>query len=147
MKAYINNIDWADEGDVFFYSIIKEQDLKDLRKLVELCQEFDLFPIEMYWGSNEYLNFTKKDIFNFIDEAVDISKEELKIFRKFNVSGFDIYEKIANTIECLFYNDECDFTEQELDTVKELYIKFFGLKNWEDMIEFRSKIKDEEEYI
>lgn len=144
MKAYINNIDWADEGDVFFYSIIKEQDLKDLRKLVELCKEFDLFPMEMYWGSNEYLVFNKKDIFNFIDGAVDISKEELKTFRKFDVSGFDIYERIADKIECLFYDDECDFTEQELDTVKDSYINFFGLKNWEEMIEFRSKIENEE---
>lgn len=145
MKAYINNIDWADEGDVFFYSIIKEQDLKDLRKLVELCQRFDLFPMEIYWGSNEYFSFTKKDIFNFIDGAVDISKEELKTFRKFDVSGFDIYGRIADQIEYLFYDDECCFTEQELNTVKELYIKFFGLKNWERMIEFRSKIENEDD--
>ena len=128
MKAYINNIDWADEGDVFFYSIIKEQDLKDLRKLVELCKEFDLFPMEMYWGSNEYFVFTKKDIFNFIDGAVDISKEELKTFRKFDVSGFDIYGRIADQIEYLFYDDECNFTEQELDIVKESYINFFWIE-------------------
>lgn len=145
MKAYINNVDWGDEGDVFFYSIIKEQDLKDLRKLVELCQEFYLFPMVMYWGSNEYFSFTKKDIFNFIDGAVDISKEELKTFRKFDVSGFDIYGRIIDSIESLFYDDECCFTEQELDTVKDSYINFFGLKNWEKMIEFRSKIENEED--
>ena len=36
MKIYIGNIDWADEGDVFFYSIISEEHFNSLYNLFNI---------------------------------------------------------------------------------------------------------------
>ena len=43
----------------------------------------------MYWGSNEYFNFEADDLLGFINEAEDISEEELAVFNKFKISGFE----------------------------------------------------------
>ena len=105
MKAYISNLDWADEGDVFFCSIESEERLKKLRDLIDLYVELDLLPpsTEIYWGTNEFFDFTPEDLKQFIDDAKDISAEECAVLEKFNVSGFDIYGRIEDELsyECL----------------------------------------------
>lgn len=54
MKAYIGNVDWADEGDVFFFSVESEENLKAMKNLIETLVKLDLFfPIEIYWGGGQ----------------------------------------------------------------------------------------------
>lgn len=103
MKAYIGNIDWADEGDVFFFSVESEENLKAMKDLIDILVE--LYSTEMYWGTNEYFDFLE-----FINEAKDITEEELATLNKFKISGFDIFERI-----------------------KPLYIKLYDQKSWEDI--------------
>ncbi len=38
MKAYIDNVDWADEGNVFFYSIESEENLQLMKKLIKVYE-------------------------------------------------------------------------------------------------------------
>lgn len=98
MKVYIGNVDWADEGDIFFFSVESEENLKAMKDLIDILVELDLFySSEMYWGTNEYFDFGADDFLEFINEARDISKEELATLNKFKISGFDIYDRMIET--------------------------------------------------
>lgn len=137
MKAYIGNLDWADEGDVFFCSIESEERLKKLRDLIDLYVELNLFPssIEIYWGTNEFFDFTPEDLKQFIDDAKDISAEEYAVLKKFNVSGFDIYDRIEDELaygRLLFYKGSNEhITEDDMKKIKNPYIELFSEENWE----------------
>ena len=68
MKVYIGNVDWADEGDVFFYSVISDEKFNLLYKLFNILLDLRLLPItdDVYWGSNEFCEFGVNDIKKFI---------------------------------------------------------------------------------
>lgn len=149
MKAYISNLDWADEGDVFFCSIESEERLKKLRDLIDLYVELDLFPssIEIYWGTNEFFDFTSEDFKNFIDDAEDISDEECAVLNKFNIRGFDIYERIEEELSqgCLtsYKGINKNMTEDKMKKIKNLYIELFSEEYWEDIEEDFNKSRNQ----
>lgn len=137
MKAYINEVDWSDEGDIFFFSLSSEERLAAIKELLLRCEKYDLFPeeVEMWWGTNEAFNFSAKDLIEFIDDAVNITPEELSVFKKFAVSGFDIYGNIEWEIKnCLMIHYDRvneDLTQEILDDLKPLIIQIFGLKEFD----------------
>ena len=139
MKAYIGNLDWADEGDVFFCSMESEERLKKLRDLIDLYVELDLLPpsTEMYWGTNEFFEFTPEDLKQFIDDAEDISAEECAVLEKFNVSGFDIYGRIEDELSygCLlsYKGINKNMTEDKMRKIKNPYLELFSKKDWKDI--------------
>ena len=139
MKAYIGNLDWADEGDVFFCSIESEERLKKLRDLIDLYVELNLLPssIEMYWGTNEYFDFTPEDLKQFIDDAKDISAEECAVLNKFDVSGFDIYDRIEDELSygCLvsYEGINKNMTKDKMKKIRNPYIELFSEENWKDI--------------
>ena len=62
MKVYIGNVDWADEGDIFFFSVESEENLEVMKSLINILVELDLFySSEMYWGTNESFDFGADD--------------------------------------------------------------------------------------
>lgn len=141
MKAYINSRDWADEGDVFFFSVESEENLKALRELIDIYWDLGMLDdgTEMYWGTNEWFDFNADDYREFIDDAVDITDEELAVFDKFGVSGFDIYDRISYDLKdrLLDYN----YTEQryiipehlnqeDLDRIRPAFVKLFSQETW-----------------
>ena len=139
MKAYIGNLDWADEGDVFFCSIESEERLKKLRDLIDLYVELDLLPpsTEMYWGTNEFFEFTPEDLKQFIDDAEDISAEEYAVLEKFDVSGFDIYDRIEDELSygCLvsYEGINKNMTKDKMKKIRNPYIELFSEENWKDI--------------
>lgn len=146
MKAYIGNVDWADEGDIFFFSIEDEERLKAMRELIDIYAEFDLLPrkVEMYWGTNESFYFSARDLKDFIDKTVDISDEELALFNKFNVDGFDIFYRISEVLQDSlvkwdYMQEKCvprvNLTSEELERIKPVYIAAFGQEVWDDTVE------------
>ena len=36
MKVYIGNVDWADEGDIFFFSVESEENLEAMKSLINI---------------------------------------------------------------------------------------------------------------
>lgn len=131
MKAYIGNVDWADEGDVFFFGVESEENLEAMKDLIEILVELDSFhSINMYWGSNEFFEFEADDLLGFINRAVDISEEELAVLNKFRVSGFSIYESILDEIHDLIWELDCDVAQENLDRIKPLYTKLYNQKSW-----------------
>lgn len=124
MKAYIGNINWADEGDILFFSIITERELKLIKLLLLKLIEFDLIGDgEYYWRTNEYFEYSPEDLLNFIEKTVDISEEEQAVFTKFNISGFDIYEQIKDTICRIIWSNRPD---PRLTLIKQPIIELFG---------------------
>lgn len=136
MKAYIGNLDWADEGDVFFCSIESEERLKKLKDLIDLYVELNLLPssIEMYWGTNEFFDFTPEELKQFIDDAIDISEEELSVLIKLDITGFDIYERIEEELSygCLisYKGINENMTEEGMIKIKDLYLELFSEEDW-----------------
>lgn len=129
MKAYIGNVDWADEGDVFFFSVESDENLKAMKDLIDILVELDLFySTEMYWGTNEYFDFLE-----FINEAKDISEEELATLNKFKISGFDIFERMSDKLHDLIWDLDYDISQEDLGRIKPLYIKLYDQKSWEDI--------------
>lgn len=149
MKIYIDNIDWADEGNVFFCSIESEERLKKLRDLIDLYVELDLLPpsIEMYWGTNEFFDFTPEELKQFIDNAKDISEEECAVLNKFNVRGFDIYDRIEDELSygCLisYKGINENMTEEDMIKIRNLYIELFSEENWKDVEEAFNKSRNQ----
>lgn len=132
MKAYIGNIDWADEGDVFFFSVESEENLEAMKNLIEILVELDLFySSEMYWGTNEFFNFEADDFLEFINEAEDISEEELAVFDKFKISGFDIFGRMSDKLHDLIWDLDYDISQEDLDRIKPLYIKLYDQMGWD----------------
>lgn len=131
MKAYIGHVDWTDEGDVFFFSVESEERLQAMKELINIYSELGLLDSqETSYGAED-----------FIDKARDISKEELAVFEKFNVSGFDIYERVLDTLCLPFEWDrkarKCiipDYiTQEDLDRIKPVYLKLFKPNDWENI--------------
>lgn len=139
MKAYIASRDWADEGDVFFFSVEDEERLQAMKELINIYSELDLIHSqEMYWGTNEWFDFGPEDFIDFIDKAKDISEEELAVFKKFGVTGFNIYERMSETLRSPFdwnwkaesYDIPEYLTQEDLDKIKPVYLKLFELEDW-----------------
>lgn len=132
MKVYIGNVDWADEGDIFFFSVESEENLKAMKDLIDILVELDLFyPLDMYWGTNEFFDFDANDLLRFINEAKDISEEELAIFNKFKISGFDIFERMSDRLHDLIWDLDYDISQEDLDRIKPLYIKLYDQMGWD----------------
>ena len=148
MKIYIGNIDWADEGDVFFCSVESEERLKKLRDLLDLYVKLNLLPssIEMYWGTNEFFNFTPEDFKQFIDSAKDISEEECAVLNKFNVRGFDIYERIEDELSDGFLISykgiNKNVTEESMIKIRNLYLELFSEKDWKRVEKYFNEYLD-----
>lgn len=132
MKAYIGNVDWADEGDVFFFSVESEENLEAMKNLIEILVEFDLFySSEMYWGTNEFFEFSAADFLEFINEAKDVSEEELAIFNKFKISGFDIFKEMLDQLHDLIRDLDYDIAQEYLDKIKPFYLKLYKQEEWD----------------
>ena len=150
MKVYIGNLDWSDEGNGFFCSIASEERLKKLRDLIDLYVELNLLPpsIEMYWGTNEFFDFTPEDLKQIIDDAEDISAEECAVLKKFNVSGFDIYDMIEDELSyrCLvsYKGINENMTEDSMKKIKNPYIELFSEENWKDIEEAFNKSRNQQ---
>lgn len=137
MKAYIGNVDWADEGNVFFFSIESEERLMAMKELINLFSDLDILgrSFEMYWGTNEWFEFDWADLETFIDKAKDISNKELAVFRKFDVYGFDIYDRIADKLFKTISDCDYELTKEELDEIEPVFLKVFGKEDWESALQ------------
>lgn len=92
-KVLSIEVDYGDEFDVKICSIFNEGDLKKLersvkKKGVDVDEEH-----EIYFGSNEYLNFSVGEILKLLkEESSDITPEEEETFSKFGIDGLDVFE-------------------------------------------------------
>lgn len=139
MKAYIGSVDWADEGDVFFFSIESEDRLKSAASIIELFLKYSILEmnegIGLHWRSNKYFSFETSDFLHFIDNAKDISEEEIAVFEKFNVGGFDIYELIIEELKNIFYDTFIDVYKDEMTQEDQLciehsFVNLFSQEEW-----------------
>lgn len=132
MKVFIDNINWADEGDIFCFSLIEEDKLKALKDLIEASgNTLDSIEITLYWGTNECLDFDCCDILNLIDQAKDISQEELAVFNKFKVEGLDVYNKIIDTIPEII--SELLLDDKDINKLKKPFIKLYSEQDWKNL--------------
>jgi hypothetical protein len=101
----------------------------------------------MYWGTNEFFDFTLEDLKQFIDNAKDISEEECAVLNKFNVRGFDIYDRIEDELSygCLisYKGINENMTEEGMIKIRNLYIELFSEKNWKDVEEAFNKSRNQ----
>lgn len=92
----------------------------------------------MYWGTNEFFSFSTEKLLRFIEQAEDISDEELKVFDKFGVFGFDIYQNIISLIFEEWLNpryDTPELSKEDLDKIEPHYIILYGQAQWDELKE------------
>ena len=89
-------MDYSDEFDYPVISVFSKKErsfiLKNRKKISKES--------EYYFGTNEALDFTRKEIVDLIESAEVISKKELKILEKYGAldTGLDIIERVTDNI-------------------------------------------------
>ena len=130
MKAFIKNINWVDEGDVFCFSLIEEDKLEALKEFLEVANKLSDPPVfNLYWGTNESFEFDTEHLLHFINSAVDITSEEIAIFDKFEIYGFDLYAEIMDSIP----DELCNIwlTKEDIESIREPFIKIYSKELWD----------------
>lgn len=74
--------DWADEFDVYGFSIHTKEEWEAHKKRVKSIP--NLFPQDMYFGTNEYIKFkTVEDYTENYCKIIEITKDEYDVLFKF----------------------------------------------------------------
>lgn len=149
MKAYIGNYNFNGEMEIFCFSVESEEKLQLLKELIEILYKLGIFSYEILWIDFKYGEsfLTKKDLINFIDRAVDISGNELAVFKKFKVSGVDIYDCLIQNLLDLCSDDlPYALTEDNINEVEQIFTKIYGKQMWEDdILSVYNRLKDSED--
>lgn len=99
-------MDWADEGDVCGFEIIDEE---ELNKRKAWLREHPEAMAEIYWGSNESIELTSKDLLSFLTSAVSITKEQCDTITKVIGWGFGYCNWFEEFVER--WLEEMDYEE------------------------------------
>jgi hypothetical protein len=82
MKLIIWNDDWADEFDIYGISLLTDdlydKMLKGLSSL-EAKEEYENLFDEVYFGTNEFMEYSLEDMMFYVKGAKDISQEYANI--------------------------------------------------------------------
>ena len=101
-KKYVvdTSFNWADEMDVDGFCILTQSELDKYKKLFEEADDDETF--NYYCGTNEDVELTKDKVLNMLNEAQEITPEELKIIEKFVPYGCrnsEVLSQIAYDLE------------------------------------------------
>lgn len=147
MKIFTKNI--AIDGrlvrsEVFFCSIISNEQYESLFKLLLILDQLNLFnKFILDWSSDNCFEFDVKDILIFFNETETISDDELEVLKKFNIRGCDIFELLKDDCKerITDYNFEKDkyvlieqLTKEDIEKIKPHYIKLFSEKAWNEIV-------------
>lgn len=141
MKAYIGMIDWADEGNVFCYSVYEEEAFDCMYKLFKVLVDLEALPeiCEPYWGTNQSFYFYNYEIEELLNEYKYIDDTEFNVLEKLGVDGYDIYGMISdhlmNAVSIYDYDTHKyifnkKLTKADLEIIKPLYIGLFSEEAW-----------------
>ena len=141
MKAYIGMEDWADEGNVFCYSVYEEEAFDCMYKLFKVLVDLEALPEiwEPYWGTNENFCFSIDEIEEFFKDVKDISEDEFEVLENLGVDGYDIYgmlsEHLMDAVSIYDYDTHKyifnkKLTKADLEIIKPLYIGLFSEEAW-----------------
>lgn len=113
INVFIEEYDYADE---FYYPVVFafKGDKQDLIKLIKECEQYVDFTQEneLYFGTNEALDFSIDNILSMIDSAKIITEEELKVLQKFKV--LDLGINILDRARSHIIDAICDEDPEEL---------------------------------
>ena len=141
MKAYIGMIDWADEGNVFCYSVYEEEAFDCMYKLFKVLVDLEALPEiwEPYWGTNENFCFSIDEIEEVFKDVKDISEDEFEVLENLGVDGYDIFGMLGDHLRDIIspYNYHThksvfnkELTKADLEIIKPLYIGLFSEDAW-----------------
>ena len=141
MKAYIGMEDWADEGNVFCYSVYEDKGLELLHELFKVLRSLELLPKEWepYWGTNENFCFSIDEIEEFFKDVKDISEVVFEVLENLGVDGYDIFGMLEDHLTDIIspYNYHIhksvftkELTKADLEIIKPLYIGLFSEEAW-----------------
>ena len=144
MKAYIGMIDWADEGNVFCYSVYEEEAFDCMYKLFKVLVDLEALPEiwEPYWGTNENFCFSIDEIEEFFKDVKDISEDEFEVLENLGVDGYDIFGMLEDHLRDIIspYNYHIhksvfnkELTKADLEIIKPLYIGLFSEDAWNNI--------------
>lgn len=142
MKVFCENIDWNNRGDVFLFSVIPDHELCDILELLFIYKEITPKDTKIVFYGTEYFEFDIDDYIKFCERARDITFNEIDVFRKFNVTGFNIFEIIKTHLrdwiyryDAIYYNKYISryITQKDLDRIKLVYSRLFGKEQFDEL--------------
>ena len=103
MKKYLvqYNGNYADEFDVYFHSIMTEEQLEEAKGLI---QKVDWDEEEFYFGTNEYIDVSSSELLRNLNKAKEITDEQFKVLEDLGISHISFGDSLNwNTIvECVY---------------------------------------------
>lgn len=85
MKKYLvkYNGNYADEFDVYFHSIMTKEQLEEAKGLI---QKIGWNEEEFWFGTNESIEVSSKELLEWLNKATEITDEQLKTIQDLGIS-------------------------------------------------------------
>lgn len=130
------------DNNKFFFSIITEERLHKMIKLLHLYCAFGLAEGKVLYDSNN-LSFTIQEIFNFLESPKDAGEGDLEVLGRLEIKGFDIYAWIERLLESYFLTDFdeysckciCVVPKEVLEIIRPMYLELFTEEKWREVTE------------
>ena len=101
MKKYLvqYNGNYADEFNVYFHSIMTEEQLEEAKGLI---QKIGWNEEEFYFGTNEYIDVSSSELLRNLNEAKEITDEQLKTIQDLGIDTISFGDGLNwnDIIEC-----------------------------------------------
>lgn len=104
MKHYIVTYDgnWADEFDVYFHTVMDEN---ELTKSKELVKEWEQDWYEFGFGTNEDLEVSKEEILECLENARELTEDEYEVLSRLGLLNIGFGDRL-NFDRIIGYDEE-----------------------------------------
>ena len=101
MKKYLvqYNGNYADEFDVYFHSVMTEEQLEEAKGLI---QKIGWNEEKFYFGTNEYIDVSSSELLRNLNKAKEITDEQFRILEDLDISHISFGDGLNwnDIIEC-----------------------------------------------
>lgn len=125
MRYIINDTrDYADEFDYTIRSFLSQEKINCLKEnqefITSIFEESGDSEFECYFGTNEAIDLTISDFFDYVEDAKEITDKEYNILMKFNCAALDIVSNINDKFLDRAYDllDVEDATEEQNENMQ-----------------------------
>lgn len=119
MKIFSNVIENRGR-EIYCSSWIDDKELESLKSFLEIAERNHYLPKVIKLNYDIYvLTFELPELYEIIDNTVNINDDELYVLNKFKVGGFDIFETILDYLFEIFVR----FEENHVFTFKPIIIE------------------------
>lgn len=125
MRYIINDTrDYADEFDYTIRSFLTSEKINCLKEnqefITSVFEESGDSEFECYFGTNEAIDLSVSEFFDYIEDAKEITETEYNVLMKYNCAALDIVRNVVGKFLDRAYDlfDVEDATEEQNENMK-----------------------------